>query len=751
MLMKRINLLVALLIMVGSLSWAEKPKTDLMIKIKKMGVPTHRASLSEVQATLKNPELHFKDYQPSYRALVGEEGVFVEANNPYNLPLYFESSNPNVASVDNNGYVKALAPGASEISFYFDGNEEFFGGEGHYMLTVVEELPLEAIFTADKAQVVYYEMGFDSEEEAATWNYTGENTGYFTWHLEENPPYGSQPSFASIDAKSMNSMVIRRGTKAQNEKATSPTITIEPNTTLEFYACFQSVFLVYDDWKLIITDEDSNETLYTLSGFMWSQQNEFTGPAWQKFAIDLKDHASKNVSFTFEYLGPDGEDLAIDGFRLLRAAPEGSITLYEGESAHFIDQSNGNPTSWQWTFEGGRPQTSTEQNPIVYYDVAGVYPVTLTVTDEEGETSTTTVEEYVKVVTQAPKALIGLPTNGYLSPWTAIFIPKDTPVQFRNLSSGNPKTVHWTFEGGTPAESYEHSPVVTYKEEGLYGLTLDVANDAGATSDFMKNAIQVGGSQYVWNIELEEYDKFSDIPLGYFGYYGGTNWLGIEKVAERYDAPPKAADNENALPVKATIDAVQVYFYRTSTVSPDAEITLQLCEEGTDGNPGEVLAETSVKASELAYNQEKVVATDFVFSEPVTIDKPFFVTIGPFPNNSVGGETDDISIMAVRRGKDGKATTWQLLEDEDPVTYERLGTYTWFSNAGDDAASFCITPRLTYIDDESGINDYEMLTTNSTSHDKRLIYDLQGRRLSTSSDSLKRGIYIIGGKKIVLR
>ena len=251
----------------------------------------------------------------------------------------------------------------------------------------------------------------------------------------------------------------------------------------------------------------------------------------------------------------------------------------------------------------------------------------------------------------------------------------------------------------------------------------------------MKDAIQVGGTQYVWNIELDEYDMFNEIALGFYGFYGGSNWLGMEKFAERYDAP--------AAPVE--IDKVQVYFYNTSTVTPGADITVQLCAEGSDGNPGEVLAETSVKADNLAYDPNTVVATDFNFASPVTVDKPFFVVIGPFPHNSAGSSSDNISIMAVRRNEGGKTTTWHLLEDEDPVTYAPLGTYTWYKNV-DDAASFCITPQLTYKS-SSGIESAEM--TSEQHADK--VFDLQGRRIGTQNKQLQRGIYIVNGKKVVRR
>jgi len=62
----------------------------------------------------------------------------------------------------------------------------------------------------------------------------------------------------------------------------------------------------------------------------------------------------------------------------------------------FFDESYGNIVSWSWTFEGGEPATSTEQNPIVDYNYAGVFMVSLTVSDGQQQ-STVTKPAYITV------------------------------------------------------------------------------------------------------------------------------------------------------------------------------------------------------------------------------------------------------------------------------------------------------------------------------------------------------------------
>ncbi|HEY9116154.1 MAG TPA: YCF48-related protein [Bacteroidales bacterium] len=72
-------------------------------------------------------------------------------------------------------------------------------------------------------------------------------------------------------------------------------------------------------------------------------------------------------------------------------------TVCEGGTVNFIDES-ASATSWSWTFEGGTPATSTEQNPSVVYSNVGVYDVSLTVSDGQGN-STLTKNNYIIVIT----------------------------------------------------------------------------------------------------------------------------------------------------------------------------------------------------------------------------------------------------------------------------------------------------------------------------------------------------------------
>jgi Zn-dependent metalloprotease/PKD repeat protein len=63
-------------------------------------------------------------------------------------------------------------------------------------------------------------------------------------------------------------------------------------------------------------------------------------------------------------------------------------------TVRFIDLSTNNPNSWQWTFEGGSPTSSTEQNPVISFETIGTYKVTLKASNNIGS-DTISKEGYI--------------------------------------------------------------------------------------------------------------------------------------------------------------------------------------------------------------------------------------------------------------------------------------------------------------------------------------------------------------------
>ena len=607
---------------------------------------------------------------------------------------------------------------------------------------VCSQAQITANFFAEESSVTYYQQGWDTADEASEWTYTNNLGGASTWQLTDRPQFSgqaAQPPYSTIEAGSQKSLAIMYANNDKDETATSPTIDIRENSTVEYYLSLYAVWYVYADLKFYVTDTQTGERTQLVSTFAWAQSNGYTGPNWEKFVFDLSPWAGKKVTFSFNYAGAGGENVFIDGFKVRQSdrSAASTVNIFSGTEVHFTDASEGTPTQWQWTFEGGSPATSSEQHPTVTYSTPGSYSVSLTVSD--GNTSDTyTREAYIHVSDMAPKALIGTPIEGYLSPYAYCFVPTGTPLQFRDLSTGNPTQWQWTFEGATPATSSEQNPTVVYQEAGTYGLSLSVSNAAGSSEDILSSAsIQAGGQQEVWNILPEETasDQFGAIALGFYGYYAGTNWMGMEAFAEHYHAPA----------VPAEIDAVNIYFYSTTTVSPSVPITVSLRKEAADGMPGETLAESTLTAGELAYDAHNVVPTTFAFSPAVTVSEPFFVVVSGIPHTDNGSATDDIAIYCIRRADGAQTTSYHYLEEWDDH-YQPTGEYAWY--VSDEPISMAVAPRLRYVTEATGIafNVNDNVNTQHPSSDT--YYDLQGRPVSNPA---KGSIYIRNGKKILYK
>ncbi len=144
----------------------------------------------------------------------------------------------------------------------------------------------------------------------------------------------------------------------------------------------------------------------------------------------------------------------------------------------FTNNSLGTITAYEWTFEGGDPATSDEENPVVTYNEAGVYDVTLKVTNGLEE-ATVVMEDYMTVheITAAFEA-------------TVTDICDLEQIQFTD-NSLCATSWEWTFEGGDPATSTEQNPIITYNTAGNYSVSLTVTNDNGENTMLMDSYVTV--------------------------------------------------------------------------------------------------------------------------------------------------------------------------------------------------------------------------------------------------------------------
>lgn len=253
--------------------------------------------------------------------------------------------------------------------------------------------------------------------------------------------------------------------------------------------------------------------------------------------------------------------------------------ICEGENIQFTDESQ-HAESYEWTFEGGTPASSTDPNPYVTYSAAGSYDVTLEVFNSTGsdiitkthyvEVNPLPIAQFASVVDGLSVEFLNISENGESYIWdfgdgsagqdenpthlystggnyevtlvvknacgddsyTMSIYLQDIPVaEFKadHTEGCAPFTVNftdestdaenylWSFEGGVPAASTKPNPSVTYEQPGVYSVELTVTNSSG--EDFLMK---------------ENYIIVRDVPIAEF--MSETDGLEVKFTSTAQDA-----------------------------------------------------------------------------------------------------------------------------------------------------------------------------------------------------------------------
>jgi len=119
----------------------------------------------------------------------------------------------------------------------------------------------------------------------------------------------------------------------------------------------------------------------------WNGREEFPGTGNNRVYSVQPDSNRINVWYNNEVdpLGPPRVDFFVS-----------SRTIFTNSVVQFQNRSSGNITTWEWTFEGGVPQTSDQESPAVRYSTPGSFDVQL-VASNESESDTLRIEDYITV------------------------------------------------------------------------------------------------------------------------------------------------------------------------------------------------------------------------------------------------------------------------------------------------------------------------------------------------------------------
>jgi len=193
------------------------------------------------------------------------------------------------------------------------------------------------------------------------------------------------------------------------------------------------------------------------------------------------------------------------GSDMYHSAPDAEFeasntTIPIGCAINFTDLSNGIPTSWNWTFEGGTPASSTEKHPAnITYNTAGAFQVKLVASNEQGSDSLTKAG-YITVSDNL------LPDVDFTA--TTNVVCSNEPVYLTDLTAYCPSAWSWSFSPGNViyllgTTMNSQNPVVMFTQNGAFTVTLTATNSVGTSSETKVDFIMNGGYQLPFTDDFE--------------------------------------------------------------------------------------------------------------------------------------------------------------------------------------------------------------------------------------------------------
>ena len=333
-----------------------------------------------------------------------------------------------------------------------------------------------------------------------------------------------------------------------------------------------------------------------------------------------------------------------------------------------------------WDFGDGG--TSTEQNPSHEYVQNGIYTVTLTVAEADGDNASETKEAYITVRDTGPNpGFSGTPTSG----------PEPLTVEFADESTSYDGIVSWSWDFGDGGSSTEQNPTYVYVQDGEYLVSLlvteadgseatrfiwsFVTNDTGPTAEFSGTPLTgVKPLTVVFTDESMSYDgieswnwDFGDggtsldqNPTHVYGQEG--TYTVTLSVAEADDEDSDSVTKEDYVTVRTPDPGPVTLFMESTTDGSVTGPSEGLSYWGVDrvvalravADPGyeftswtgqvDTVADTSAAATTITMNSNKIIKANFSATEPLPTATPTPTPVTPTPTPVVPGPEPTIEV-----------------------------------------------------------------------------------------------------------
>jgi PKD repeat protein len=242
--------------------------------------------------------------------------------------------------------------------------------------------------------------------------------------------------------------------------------------------------------------------------------------------------------------------------------------------------------SWHWTFEGGEPAESFDQNPVINYPNAGNYDVSLTVGNTAGNNTKTRTE---KISIFNPADALELPYTQDLEGSEFPNIPDSENNNFYFVDNGDRQ---WT-RTSAAASSGEYSMRI----ENRY-------NDDNTINAFITPAFTIDTTDFPINIYFDiAYSKrnslTNDVLKVYVSKDCGTSW-----IIQYYKSGNNLQTTESYTPAGAFIPTENEWKEESFSISPDVfwnDTSIRLKFE-TLSKGGHTLYVDNIRAVSMATN-----------------------------------------------------------------------------------------------------------------------------------------------------
>ncbi|PLX05913.1 MAG: hypothetical protein C0596_15550 [Marinilabiliales bacterium] len=238
------------------------------------------------------------------------------------------------------------------------------------------------------------------------------------------------------------------------------TPTVEDEGYYQLAAYIPSSYADAENAPYKITDADGEHTVLI-------NQGDFSDE-WAELGVFRYQSGSDFFVYIGDATGTSGQNIAYDAIRFdyiptpVAAFTVESQDICVGESITFTNISTDAQT-YEWTFPGAETTSSTDENPVITYNVPGAFDVNLQAHGSV-ENDLLYLDDYI-IVHDAPIAEFTVSSD-------EVYLP-NAAIMFTNMSE-NADSYYWNFGDGE--NSNDSNPYHYYATEGNYTVSLTASN-----------------------------------------------------------------------------------------------------------------------------------------------------------------------------------------------------------------------------------------------------------------------------------